>query len=240
MQPYQQETQWNPQTAATRPTLHPGVVRFMNGVYTWMTAGLAVTALAAYLLTQSETAMLAVYGSWLGWVVMLSPLILVFFLSARIHRMEPGLATALFFVFSVLMGLSLAPVALMAAADGALVGTAFVISAGMFAGLALLGWTTKKDLSGWRSFLLMALIGLVLASVVNGILLQSSSLSLGISVFAVLLFSGLTAYDTQKIKQVYLMHGGSHNLAILGALSLYLDFINLFLSILRLLSWSRD
>ncbi len=216
--------------------LHHGVAKFMNGVYGWMSVGLAVTAAVSLLVAQSPAAVAMIYGTPLRWVAFLGPLAFVWFLAAKVHTMDRPLALGCFLAYAAMLGVALAYVPLVYSAVSIL--GIFVVTAAMFAGLALFGWTTKKDLTGWGSFLFMAVIGIVIAAVVN-MFVMSSALGFGISAIAVLVFAGLTAYDTQKLKQLYLMHGGAGNLAILGALELYLDFLNLFLSLLRLFG-SRD
>jgi FtsH-binding integral membrane protein len=239
MQGYQQpmsQPGWSPQpSGGVGVQLESGVVQFMNGVYAWMAAGLTVTAATAYGLSLSPETLLAIFGSPLRWVAMLAPLAFVWFFAGRVQSMTPGMAGGMFVVFSALMGVSLAPIGLMAQLAPGLVASAFVITAGSFFALALFGWATKRDLSGLGSFAFMALFGLIIASLIN-VFVQSVQISLGISAISVLVFAAFTAYDVQNIKQIYLMQGGRGNLAIVGALELYLDFLNLFLSILRLLS----
>lgn len=179
--------------------------------------------------------------SALSWVVMLAPLGVVFYLSSQMHKMSFNAAQAWFWGYSVLMGLSLYFV--FAAYTGTSVARVFFITAGTFGAMSLYGYTTKRDLTGWGSFLFMGVIGILIASLVN-IFLQSSVMYFAISVIGVLLFTGLIAYDTQKIKSMYYEYGaqGGDSLkksAIMGALSLYLDFINLFVMLLRLFGERR-
>jgi len=165
---------------------------------------------------------------------MLAPLGMVFFLSARMQKMSFGAAQLAFWAFAALMGLSLASIFMVYAGES--ITRVFFISAAAFGGLSLYGYTTKKDLSGWGSFLIMGLIGIIIASVVN-IFLASSAMQFAISVIGVLVFAGLTAYDTQQIKEMYYVGDGEATMgkkAIMGALRLYLDFINLFMMLLSL------
>lgn len=220
---------------------------FMRGVYGWMSAGLALTAVVAYLVSNTpallnmffvvDPATGAVGMSTLVFILLFAELGIVFFLGARISTMAPATATSLFMLYSGLNGLTLTPILLAYTAES--VASTFVITAGMFGAMSLYGMVTKKDLTGWGSLLFMGLIGIILASVVN-FFLASSAMAFAISVIGVIIFLGLTAYDTQKLKTM----GESMPVGdaaavrrgtILGALTLYLDFINLFLMLLRLL-----
>ncbi|MCW8835866.1 MAG: Bax inhibitor-1/YccA family protein [Rhodospirillales bacterium] len=211
-----------------------GLRTYMLRVYNYMASGLALTGAVAYGVSQSEAAMQAIFGTPLFWVVALAPIGMVFFLSARIHSMKAGTAQALFWVFAGLMGLSLASIFI--AFTGASIARVFFITAATFGALSLYGYTTKRDLAGWGSFLFMGLIGIIIASIVN-LFMESSALHFVISVVGVLVFTGLTAYDTQRIKAIYLESDAAEvheKKAILGALTLYLDFINLFIMLLHL------
>ncbi|GGC50752.1 Bax inhibitor-1/YccA family protein [Chelatococcus reniformis] len=232
--------------------LDQGLRSYMLGVYNNMVVGLAITGLAAigtYMLSVTGdpsnavarvgSLMLTEFGrtlfvSPLKWVVMLAPLGFVFFLSARMDRMSVQTARLTFFAFAALMGLSLSSIFLVY--THASIGRVFFITAAAFGGLSLYGYTTKRDLSAMGSFLVMGLIGLIIASLVN-LFLASSALQFAISVIGVLVFAGLTAWDTQRIKEMY-YEGDSHETAarksIHGALSLYLDFINMFTMLLSL------
>jgi FtsH-binding integral membrane protein len=199
---------------------------------------MGITGLVAHIMADqlvSNPALFnAVYGSPLKWVVMLAPLGFVIFLSARIHKMAGSTAQISFWVFAGVMGLSLASIFI--AYTGESVAKVFFITAGAFAGLSLFGYTTKKNLSGMGSFLMMGLIGLIIAMVVN-IFLASPAMQFVISAVGVLIFAGLTAYDTQQIKNMYQEADGSEvakKKSIMGALRLYLDFLNLFLFLLQL------
>ncbi len=216
-----------------------GLREYMLKVYNYMASGLAMTGAVAYGMTLSETAMQLVFGTPLFWVVALAPLGFVFYLSSRMDKIKPGTAQTLFWIFSALMGMSLASIFIVY--TGTSIARVFFITAGTFAGMSLYGYTTKRDLTGLGSFMFMGLIGIIIASLVN-LFLQSSGLYFVISVIGVLVFVGLTAYDTQSIKNVY---SGTDSddiqdkKAIMGALRLYLDFINLFIMLLHLFGARR-
>ncbi len=218
-----------------------GLRAYMLQVYNYMAIGLAVTgvvAFGAFTMAVSGGQLTAfgqaIYASPLKWVIMLAPLGMVFLLSARLNSMSLGGAQMAFWVFAALMGLSLSSVFLVF--TGASIARVFFITAASFGALSLYGYTTKKDLSAWGSFLFMGLIGIIIASLVN-LFLASSALQFAVSVIGVLVFAGLTAYDTQQIKEMYSVHDDgtmSGRKAINGALRLYLDFINLFMMLLQL------
>ena len=224
-----------------------GLRAHMLRVYNYMVCGLLLTGILAVVVAQASVVTndagqivaltslgQTLFGSPLKWVVMLAPLGMVFFLMARLHKMSYGAAQTTFWIYAALMGVSMATVFM--AFTGASVARVFFITAGTFAGMSLWAYTTKKDLSGWGSFLFMGLIGIIIAMVVN-IFLESSALQFAISVIGVLVFVGLTAYDTQAIKNEYAEHYDEETqgkLAISGALRLYLDFINLFIMLLHL------
>jgi hypothetical protein len=215
-----------------------GLRAFMLGVYNNMAIGLAVTGLVAYgtyVWAASNPAVAqTLYGSPLRWVIMLAPLAFVFGLSAAVHRMQPATARLVFFAFAAVMGLSLSSIFLVFTGES--IARTFFITAASFGALSLFGYTTKKDLSGFGSFLIMGVFGLIIAMLVN-IFLQSSALQFAISALGVLIFAGLTAYDTQRLKHTYDIVAGDAAAAgrasILGALTLYLDFINLFTFLLQ-------
>lgn len=210
-----------------------GLRSYMLRVYNYMCIGLGLTGAVAFAASTSPELMNLVHGTALRWIVMLAPLGFVFFLSARINHVKASTAQALFWIYAGLMGLSLSYIFL--AYTGVSVVRVFFITAGAFAGLSLYGYTTKKDLSGMGSFLIMGVIGILIASVVN-IFLASTGLHFVISVLGVLIFAGLTAYDTQRIKAIYAEgdHSDTHEKkAIMGALTLYLDFINMFIFMLQ-------
>lgn len=215
---------------------------FLAKVFNWMAIGLGLTGVIAYFTAQTGLAM-AIVASPIFFVLILAELGLVFYLSARIDKIQSSTATGLFVGYSVLNGLTLSAIFL--AYTKASIGGTFMVTAGMFGAMAVYGMVTKRDLSGMGSFLFMGLIGIILASIVN-IFLHSSSLYWAISVIGVLIFVGLTAYDVQKIKNMGeqgIMEQGEVAIrkgAIIGALALYLDFINLFLMLLRFFGASRD
>lgn len=214
---------------------------FMQKVYLWMTFALTLTGFVAYRTTQSEFLLELIFSSSFGFIgLILAELALVFWISSGIQRMSSNMAIGLFLLYSVLNGMTLS--VLLIAYTGASVASTFFITAGMFGAMSVYGYTTKQDLSSWGNLLFMALVGLILASVVN-IFLQSSGLYWLISYIGVLVFVGLTAYDTQKIKQlaaqVIVESEEGRKVAILGALTLYLDFINMFIFMLRILGNRR-
>jgi hypothetical protein len=215
---------------------------FLAKVFNWMAMGLGLTGIIAYLTASSGLAR-AIVASPLFMILLFAELGLVFFLSARIDKIQASTAAGLFIGYAVLNGLTLSAIFL-AYTSSSIAGT-FFITAGMFGAMALYGMVTKRDLSGLGSFLFMGLIGIVIASVVN-IFLGSSGLGWMISVLGVFIFTGLTAYDVQKIKTMGeegILEQGEAAVrkgSIIGALALYLDFINLFLMLLRFFGGSRD
>ncbi len=233
-----------------------GLRAHMNKVYGTMSVGMVITALAAWAIsglavtTDPATAAaqigngeyltsfgVTLYTSPLKWVVMFLPLIMVFGFGALINRLSAASAQLYFYAFAAAMGLSISSIFLIY--TGFSIVQMFLITAVAFAGLSLWGYTTKKDISGWGSFLIMGVIGLLVASIVN-IFLQSPAVMFAISGIGVLIFAGLTAYDTQKIKNIYIEHAATGDAewlgksAIMGALNLYLDFINMFMFLLQL------
>jgi FtsH-binding integral membrane protein len=236
-----------------------GLRSYMLKVYNLMMFGVAITGVAAYVTTlltttndasQAAATMrggvmltqlgVALYTSPLQWVVMLAPLALVFFLSFRIDKMSVSAAQGTFWAYAALLGVSLSSILLVYTA--ASITQTFFVTAASFGALSLYGYTTKRDLSGMGSFLIMGLFGIILASIVN-IFLKSSGIEFAISIIGVLVFAGLTAWDTQKIKELYfegdddVTYGRK---AVMGALTLYMDFINLFLFLLRFLGNNRN
>lgn len=215
---------------------------FLAKVFNWMAVGLGLTGLVAYLTAQTGLVM-AIIGSPLMFILILAELGMVFYLSARIDKMQPGTATGLFVGYAVLNGLTLSAIFL--AYTAASITATFFITAGMFGAMAVYGLVTKRDLSGVGSFMFMGLIGIIIASIVN-IFLKSSALHWTISLIGVIVFVGLTAYDVQRLKNMGeqgIMEQGEAAVrkgAIIGALALYLDFINLFLMLLRFFGGSRD
>jgi hypothetical protein len=229
-----------------------GLRAHMLRVYNYMVCGLLLTGILAVVVAQMSVVTndagqivgltglgQTLFGSPLKWVVMLAPLGMVFFLSARLHAMKQSTAQTVFWIYAAMMGISMATIFM--AFTGASVARVFFITAGTFAGMSLWAYTTKKDLSGWGSFLMMGVIGIIIAMIVN-MFIGSSALQSAISVIGVLVFVGLTAYDTQNIKNEYAEHFDEDTkgkLAISGALRLYLDFINLFIMLLHLFG-NRD
>lgn len=222
-----------------------GLRSYMLRVYNYMASGVAITGVVAYLtymfaVVDSGTGLQLtpfgnlIFASAFKWVVIFAPLGMVFFLSARINSMSLSAAQISFWVFAALMGLSLGSIFLVYA--HASIARVFFITAASFGALSLYGYTTQRDLSAWGSFLFMGLIGIIIAMLVN-LFLASSALQFAISVIGVLIFAGLTAYDTQQIKEMYSVNddgSASGRKAVMGALRLYLDFINLFMMLLQL------
>ncbi|MEM8629638.1 MAG: Bax inhibitor-1/YccA family protein [Pseudomonadota bacterium] len=221
-----------------------GLRAHMNKVYGTMSVGMVVTGIVAYAVGSSD-ALLSIFRdpvtlqpNILGWIVMFAPLIMVFAFGAAINRLSASGAQLFFYVFAAVMGLSISWI--FAAFTGMSIAQTFFITAIAFAGLSLWGYTTKKDISGWGSFLIMGVIGLVVAMIVN-LFLQSPAIMFAVSILGVLIFAGLTAYDTQRIKTDYIAHAQHMDQewldksGIMGALNLYLNFINLFMFLLQFL-----
>jgi FtsH-binding integral membrane protein len=230
------------QRAGTAAAIDEGLRSYMLKVYNYMGIGLVVTGLVSYFSAQAAVGadgQLTAWGSLifqspLMWVIAFAPLAFVLVLSFGINKLSGATAQLLFWVFAAVMGLSLSSI-FMVYTDAS-IAKVFFISAATFGAMSLYGYTTKRDLTGIGNFLIMGLIGLIIASIVN-IFLASSMLDFAISAIGVLIFVGLTAYDTQKVKESYDEGHGAEVLqktAVMGALSLYLDFINLFLMLLRL------
>ena len=235
MQDYTNRNKKTAQAAGfgTAVDIDQGLRAHMIQVYNYMAGALGLSGLVAFFVGTNEALMHAIFGTPLAFVVMLAPVAFVWIYSSRIYTMSVGGAQAGFWAFSALMGLSMAYI--FAVYTGASVARVFFITASVFGAMSLYGYTTKKDLSGWGSFLIMGLFGLIIASLVN-IFLKSSGLDFAVSVIGVLVFTGLTAYDTQRIKQTYYQLGGDMlaKASIMGALQLYMSFINLFMMMLRL------
>ncbi|RVT43412.1 Bax inhibitor-1/YccA family protein [Sphingobium algorifonticola] len=216
-----------------------GLRSYMLSVYNYMASGVLLTGLVAMLFSwggaSSPAAQIMMGPGILKYVIMFSPLVFVMVLSFGINKLSTTAAQALFWVYAAVMGLSLSTIFLVY--TGASIATTFFATAAAFLGLSLWGYTTKKDLSGFGTFLIMGVIGLIVASLIN-IFLRSPVMDLAISAVGVLLFAGLTAYDTQKIKSMYAYVAGTEFMGksvVMGALTLYLDFINMFLFLLRFL-----
>lgn len=207
-------------------------------VYAWMAAGLTLTALFALATVSSPALLKTIVGNkFVFYGLMIGELALVFILSGALHRLSASVATLLFLGYSALNGLTLSVIFLVYTADS--IATTFAITAAMFGAMSLYGYLTKRDLTSWGSFLFMGLIGVVIASLVN-LFLRSDAVSWVVSAIGVIVFTGLTAYDTWKIKEMATIETQTRKYAIIGALTLYLDFINLFLMLLRLLGGRRD
>ncbi len=232
--------------AQARTYVDEGLRQYMLKVYNYMAGGLCLTALAAYLVANTSLIRLffnvtpqGVTMSGLGWLFLFAPLLMVFAFGWVLQRGTLQQVQAMFWGFSAVMGISLTPVLM--AYTGASVARVFLITAAMFGGMSLYGYTTKKDLSAMGSFLIMGVWGLVIASIIN-IFFQSPGLSYAVSIVGVLVFTGLTAYDTQAIRQIYYSSDNEDTIArkaISGALSLYMDFINMFIYLLRLMGDRR-
>ena len=211
-----------------------GLQSFMHGVYRTMGWGLAVTGLTAFGVASTPALFNVIFGTPLAWVVMLAPLAFVFFgfTPSRVARLSPQSLKTTFLVFSAVMGISMATI--FQVFTGASIARVFFITASAFLATSLYGYTTKRDLTAFGSFLFMGLIGLVIASLVN-LFVQSSMVQFVVSAIGVLVFTGLTAWDTQRLKYVYAEGAGEANdkMAVVGALGLYLNFINLFQSLLH-------
>jgi len=239
-------------TASARPAtvgregavFDAGLRSYMLSVYNYMASGVLLTGIVALLFARSGAVASLINldtgsMSLLGWIVMLAPLGVVMVLSFGINRISTGTAQALFWAYAVLMGLSLSTLLLVY--TGASVAQTFFATAAAFACLSLWGYTTKRDLSAFGTFLIMGVFGLIIAMVIN-LFMRSTAFELAISAIGVLLFAGLTAYDTQKIKSMYFSVAGTGMVTksvVMGALQLYLDFINLFLFLLRFMGDRR-
>lgn len=237
---YDSGNRWTTRTTAVPQVgIDTGLRDYMLRVYNYMAGGLAITGLVAYLAAASGFYE-AIYRTPLYWVVVLAPLGLVFFLSFRLQNMSLAAAQTTFWIYAGLMGLSLS--GLFIVYTGMSIARVFFITAATFAAMSLYGYTTRSDLTRFGSFLFMGLIGIIIAGLVN-IFIASAALQFAISVIGVIVFVGLTAYDTQTIKEMYWEGDGGEvagKKAIMGALRLYLDFINLFLLLMQFMGTRRD
>jgi len=222
-----------------KTTTLPVAKTYLSGVFGWMFLALSITAVTSWLFASSPQLLSMMYNAQggmtiYGWIVMLAPLGFVIWMSARFNRMSASTLALLFVIYSVLMGMSLSFIFL--AYTGTSIATTFLITAGMFGVMAITGYTTKTDLTKFGSIMFMGLIGIIIAMVVN-MFMHSSGMDYIISFLGVLIFTGLTAYDVQKLKRIGagMVEGaeGTRKMTIMGALTLYLDFINLFLFLLR-------
>jgi FtsH-binding integral membrane protein len=228
----------------TREVFDAGLRSYMLSIYNYMTSGVLLTGIVALLFSNggvnSPAAQVFINGGPLAWVIMLAPLGFVFAMSLGANRFSKTTLQMLYWAFAVVMGLSLSTIFLVY--THASIAATFFATAGAFAGLSLFGYTTKKDLSAFGTFLVMGVVGLIVAMVVN-MFLRSTGLDLAISFLGVLIFAGLTAWDTQRLKASYAQLRGTEmagKVVILGALQLYLDFINMFLFLLRFMGNSRS
>lgn len=225
--------------AARAAEIDVGLRAYMQKVFGLMAGGLTITGLVAFFTAQSPAMLELLYGSPLRWVIFLAPIGIAMLFGFRIQAMRASTAQMVFWLFSALMGLSLASIFVVYTGES--IARTFFIAAATFAGMALYGYTTKRDLSGFGSFLIMGVWGLLIAMIVN-LFLASTALHWAISVIGVLVFTGLTAYDSQKIKEMYSASDGHEvgtKKAVMGALNLYLDFINLFVFLLQFLGDRR-
>ena len=240
----------SPLTAGRNPVIpavafDAGLRTYMLAVYNYMASGLLLTGIVAMLVANSagvRAVFFAASGTptLLGWIAVFAPLPLVFTLSVGINRLSEPTVKALFWTYAILMGVSLSTILL--AYTGVSVARTFFVTAAAFGGLSLWGYTTKRNLSAFGTFLIMGVVGLLIAMIVN-MFLRSSTLDLIVSAIGVLLFAGLTAFDTQKIKSVYFDVAGTEfrgKAVVMGALTLYLDFLNLFLFLLRFMGDRRQ
>ncbi|MBH1998617.1 MAG: Bax inhibitor-1/YccA family protein [Sphingomonadaceae bacterium] len=227
-------------TAARGETFDAGLRRYMLSVYNYMASGVFLTGIVALLFASSGLAYQVLAGPGiLKYVIMFAPLAFVMVLSFGIGRLSTAAAQGLYWAYAAVMGLSLSSIFLVY--TGTSIAQTFFATAAAFAGLSLFGYTTKKDLSGFGTFLIMGVVGLLVASLIN-LFLKSSVMDLVISCVGVLLFAGLTAYDTQKIKNIYAQVAGTDMMGksvVMGALNLYLDFINMFMFLLRFMGDRR-
>lgn len=221
-------------TQTNTVTYDEGLKTYMDNVYKYMSIALLITGLVSFIVAKSTALTQLFLGSPLSIVVALAPLFYVFYFSAKVWSMTPEKAKTHLFIFSGLMGLSMSSIFYIYTSISIV--RTFFITAAMFGGMSLYGYVTKKDLTGMGQFLIMGLLGIVIASLVN-IFLKSSGVDFAISILGVIIFSGLTAYDVQKIKQTYDYVNGDagvkEKVAVIGALNLYMDFINLFLTLLK-------
>ncbi len=237
-----QSNHYEPTTSRSTTTVDAGLKAHFQRVYNNMALGLVVTGLVAYIVASTPALLQAIYGTPLSWVVMFAPLGIIFFglTPRKLQSMQLSTATGLYYLITALMGMSLAYIFLIYSGES--LARVFFITAGMFGATSIFGYTTKKDLSGMGSLMFMGLIGIIIASLVN-IFLQSTMIMFVTSVIGVVVFTGLIAWETQHIREAYYAIGNHAEMrakaAIMGALGLYINFINLFLTLLRLFG-SRD
>jgi hypothetical protein len=239
---YGSQPRWTDRSAATQVGIDAGLREYMLRIYNYMASGLALTGIVAYVAAAGgrDSFIAHIYNTPLMWLVILAPLGLVMLMSFGINRLSFPAAQGLFWLYAALMGLSMSTIFLVY--TGSSIARVFFITAGTFAAMSLYGYTTRRDLSQFGSLLFMGLIGIVIAMLVN-IFLQSAALQFAISVIGVLVFVGLTAYDTQTIKEMYYAGDGyeiAGKKAVMGALRLYLDFVNLFMMLTQLMGVRRN
>jgi FtsH-binding integral membrane protein len=232
---YETQERYMPRAGVDAAVFDQGLRSYMLGIYNYMASAVALSGIVALLVAGSPMLTQAIFGTPLKWVVMLAPIGFVMLMSFRFEKMSKTALMACFWVFATLMGASLASILLVF--TGTSVARAFFVAAAMFAGISIYGYTTKADLSKMGTFLIMGLIGVIIAGLVN-IFMQSSMMQFIISVASVIVFTGLTAWDTQRLKDTYGETYGTQmqdKVAIMGALSLYLNFVNIFQALVSLI-----
>lgn len=230
----------SPQSQTGAVEMDAGLRAYMLRVYNYMAGALGLTGIAAFGVSSSPELMQLFFTTPLKWVVMFFPLAFVFFMGAKLHSLSLGSAKAALWAYAAMMGIGLAPIFMLY--TGASVARVFLISASMFGVMSLYGYTTKRDLTGFGSFLIMGMWGLIIASLVNFFFVESTMLHFIISAIGVLIFTGLTAYDTQSIKSEYYHFGGTEmaaKMGVFGALRLYIDFIGIFIYLIQFLGERR-
>ena len=237
---YGSQPRWTVRTADTRVDLDVGLRQYMLRIYNYMASALALTGIVAYVFAGYLETNRALVHSPVMWLIIFAPFGLVMLLSFGINRLSAAAAQGIFWLYAGLMGLSMSTIFL--TYTGTSIARVFFITAGTFTAMSLYGYTTKRDLSQFGSFLFMGLIGIVIASLVN-MFLQNGMLQWIISVIGVVVFVGLTAWDTQSIKEMY-FEGDGHEMAgkkaVMGALRLYLDFVNLFMMLIQIMGVRRN
>ena len=237
---YGSQPRWTGSSAATQVDIDVGLRQYMLRIYNYMASALALTGIVAYVFAGYLETNRALLHSPVMWLIIFAPFGLVMLLSFGINRLSAAAAQGIFWLYAGLMGLSMSTIFL--AYTGTSIARVFFIPAGTFTAMSLYGYTTKRDMSQFGSFLFMGLIGIVIASLVN-MFLQNGMLQWIISVIGVLVFVGLTAYDTQTIKEMY-VEGDGHEMAgkkaVMGALRLYLDFVNLFMMLIQIMGVRRN
>ncbi|MBI1245827.1 MAG: BAX inhibitor (BI)-1/YccA family protein [Alphaproteobacteria bacterium] len=237
---YETERPYMPRAGVDAAAFDEGLRSYMLGIYNYMASAVALSGIVAFLVASSPAVSQLLFTTPLKWVVVLAPLGFVMLMSFSFERLSKTALLGLFWAFAALMGASLASILLVY--TGASVARAFFVTAGMFAGVSIYGYTTKADLTKFSTFLMMGLFGLIIAGLVN-MFVQSSMMQFVISAASVLVFCGLTAWDTQRLKDTYIEAAGTEiegKLSVMGALSLYLNFVNLFIALVQLFGNRRD